>query len=52
MIRLLLSQNHEVVAYDILAEKISILNRGLSPIVDKEIEDFLANKKLNFTANI
>ena len=49
---LLLSQNHEVVAYDILAEKISILNRGLSPIVDKEIEDFLANKKLNFKATL
>ena len=49
---LLLSQNHEVVAYDILAEKISMLNRGLSPIIDKEIEDFLANKKLNFKATL
>ena len=49
---LLLSQNHQVVAYDILAEKVAMLNRGLSPFVDKEIENFLENKKLNFKATV
>ena len=47
---MLLSQNHEVVALDIIPEKIEQLNNKISPIVDTEIEDFLANKNLNFTA--
>ncbi|CAC9578971.1 UDP-glucose 6-dehydrogenase (EC 1.1.1.22) [uncultured Gammaproteobacteria bacterium] len=47
---MLLSQNHEVVALDIIPEKIEQLNNKISPIVDTEIEDFLANKDLNFTA--
>ena len=49
---MLLSQNHEVVALDIIPEKIEQLNNKISPIVDAEIEDFLANKDLNFTATL
>ena len=49
---MLLSQNHEVVALDIVPEKIEQLNNKISPIVDAEIEDFLANKNLNFTATL
>jgi len=49
---MLLSQNHEVIALDIIPEKIEQLNNKISPIVDVEIEDFLANKKLNFTATL
>ncbi|XAW89653.1 nucleotide sugar dehydrogenase [Vibrio sp. CDRSL-10 TSBA] len=47
---LLLAQHNEVVALDIVQEKIDMLNRGQSPIVDKEIEQFLSEKSLNFTA--
>lgn len=46
----LLAQRNEVVALDIVAEKVSLLNQKKSPIVDHEIEDFLANKTLNFKA--
>lgn len=49
---ILLSQNHEVVALDIVPEKIEQLNNKISPIADTEIEDFLANKDLNFTATL
>ena len=49
---MLLSQNHEVIALDIIHEKIEQLNNKISPIVDAEIEDFLANKDLNFTATL
>jgi UDPglucose 6-dehydrogenase len=49
---MLLSQNHEVIALDIIPEKIEQLNNKISPIVDTEIEDFLANKNLNFTATL
>jgi UDPglucose 6-dehydrogenase len=49
---MLLSQNHEVVALDIIPEKIKQLNNKISPIVDTEIEDFLTNKDLNFTATL
>ena len=49
---MLLSQNHEVVALDIIPEKIEQLNNKISPIVDTEVEDFLANKDLNFTATL
>jgi UDPglucose 6-dehydrogenase len=49
---MLLSQNHEVIALDIVPEKIEQLNNKISPIVDAEIEDFLANKDLNFTATL
>lgn len=49
---MLLSQFHEVVAIDIIEEKVEMLNDKLSPIVDTEIEEFLANKPLNFTATL
>ena len=49
---MLLSQNHEVIALDIIPEKIEQLNNKTSPIVDAEIEDFLVNKSLNFTATL
>lgn len=49
---MLLSQNHEVIAVDIVAEKIEMLNHKQSPIVDEEISDFLANRALNFTATL
>ncbi len=49
---MLLSQNHEIFALDIIPEKIEQLNNKISPIIDKEIEDFLANKELNFTATL
>jgi len=49
---MLLSQNHEVVALDIIPEKIEQLNNKISPIVDREIEEFLAKKDLNFTATL
>ncbi|MFT5759869.1 MAG: UDPglucose 6-dehydrogenase [Alteromonadaceae bacterium] len=49
---MLLAQHNEVIAVDIIAEKISMLNQGISPIADTEIEDFLTNKSLNFTATL
>ncbi|TRX57397.1 nucleotide sugar dehydrogenase [Thalassomonas sp. M1454] len=47
---MLLAQHNEVVALDIIEEKVQLLNDGKSPIVDKEIEHFLAEKNLNFRA--
>ncbi|CAE6880949.1 Belongs to the UDP-glucose GDP-mannose dehydrogenase family [Vibrio sp. B1FLJ16] len=47
---MLLAQNHEVVALDIVPEKVERLNNKQSPIVDAEIEYFLSNKELNFVA--
>ncbi|MCG9694535.1 nucleotide sugar dehydrogenase [Vibrio sp. Isolate22] len=49
---MLLAQHHDVVAVDIIEEKVRLLNDKLSPIVDAEIEDFLVNKPLNFTATL
>ena len=46
----LLSQHHEVWAVDILQEKVDLINSGKSPIVDKEIEEYLAGGKLHLTA--
>lgn len=48
----LLSQNNEVVALDIIPEKVEMINKGISPIRDNEIEDFLKNKKLNLRATL
>ena len=47
---ILLAQHNNVVALDIVEEKVAQLNAGKSPISDTEIEDFLANKQLSFTA--
>ncbi|MDD4156748.1 MAG: nucleotide sugar dehydrogenase [Candidatus Cloacimonetes bacterium] len=49
-IAVLLAQHNEVKALDILQEKVDMINKKKSPIVDKEIEDFLSNKDLNLTA--
>lgn len=49
-ISVLLAQSNEVTAVDILQEKVDMINSGKSPIVDKEIEDYLKNKDLNLTA--
>lgn len=46
----LLAQHHEVVALDILEEKVDLINKKQSPIADNEIEDFLATKELNLRA--
>ena len=47
---ILLAQHNEVVALDIVQEKVDMINNKESPIVDKEIEEFLANKELNLVA--
>ena len=47
---ILIAQNHEVVALDIVEAKVEMLNNKRSPIADKEIESYLANKPLNFRA--
>ncbi|EGR9009292.1 nucleotide sugar dehydrogenase [Vibrio vulnificus] len=49
---MLLAQNHQVVAVDIIKEKVDLLNNQQSPIVDTEIEYFLSNKSLNFAATL
>ncbi|PSV30188.1 UDP-glucose 6-dehydrogenase [Photobacterium sp. GB-27] len=49
---MLLAQHHEVIAVDIIEEKVRLLNNKISPIVDSEIEDFLQNKDLNFIATL
>ena len=48
----LLAQQNEVVALDIEPRKVEMLNRGVSPIVDGDISDFLKNKNLNFRATL
>ena len=48
----LLAQHNEVVALDIIQEKVDMINNHISPIKDKEIEDFLKNKQLNLTATL
>lgn len=49
---ILLAQHNEVVALDIVPEKVEMINRGVSPIEDKEIEEYLKNKPLNFKATL
>lgn len=49
---MLLSQHNEVVAFDIVPDKVAMLSRMQSPIEDSEIEDFLKHKALNFRATL
>lgn len=47
---ILLAQNNEVIAVDVIKEKVDMINDKISPIVDKEIQEYLKNKKLNLYA--
>ena len=47
---ILLAQHNEVIAIDVIQEKVDMINDRISPIVDKEIEDYLKNKELNLVA--
>lgn len=49
---ILLSQHNEVVAVDVVAEKVDMINSCKSPIVDKEIEEYLSTGKLNLRATL
>lgn len=49
---ILLAQNNEVYAVDIIPEKVEMINQRKSPIVDKEIEEYLSEKKLDLTATL
>ena len=49
---MLLAQHNEVIAVDLVKEKIDLLNRKTSPITDVEIEDFLVNRPLKFRATL
>ncbi len=49
---ILLAQHNEVIALDIIADKVDLINSGKSPIIDREIQDFLENKNLNLTATL
>jgi len=49
---MLLAQHNQVIALDVLKEKVELLNKGKSPISDNEIENFLENKALNFKATL
>lgn len=49
---ILLAQKHEVYAVDIVPEKVEMINKKRSPIIDKEIEEYLAVKELNLYATI
>ncbi|MFY9280318.1 MAG: UDP-glucose 6-dehydrogenase, partial [Caldicoprobacterales bacterium] len=46
----LLAQNNEVTVLDIIQEKVDMINEKKSPIIDKELEEYLATKDLNLTA--
>ncbi len=48
----LLAQNHEVVALDVIPEKVEMINNKISPIVDDYISDYLSNKELNLRATL
>ena len=49
---ILLAQNHEVMAIDVIQEKVDMINNGQSPIVDKEIQEYLSEKQLNLKATL
>lgn len=48
----LLAQHHQIIALDVVSEKVDKINQRQSPIVDKELEDYLANKPLNLRATL
>ncbi|MGL5666271.1 MAG: nucleotide sugar dehydrogenase, partial [Shewanella sp.] len=48
----LLSQHHQVTTVDVIADKVALINARKSPIVDAEIEDFLAHRELDLTATL
>lgn len=47
----LLSQKNEVVALDVIPEKVEMINNRISPIEDKEIKEYFKNKKIKFESN-
>lgn len=49
---LLLAQHNEVVALDIIPEKVEMLNKKISPIEDKDIQEYLLKEELNFRATL
>lgn len=49
---ILLAQHNKVYAVDVVEEKVNMINSGISPIVDQEIEEYLANKELDLTATL
>ncbi|AXX91773.1 UDP-glucose 6-dehydrogenase [Malaciobacter molluscorum LMG 25693] len=49
---ILLSQHNEVIALDIIEKKVELLNKKISPIEDKEIQEYLSSKELNFKATL
>lgn len=49
---ILLAQHHDVIAVDLVPEKVEMINRGISPLADPEIEDYLAHKALSLTATV
>lgn len=51
-ISVLLAQHNDVVAVDVIPEKVEMINNRISPIVDKEIEEYLSTKELNLTATL
>ena len=48
----LLAQHNEVYAVDVIPEKVAMINDGKSPIVDREIQEYLSGEKLNLTATL
>ncbi|HGY7319208.1 TPA: nucleotide sugar dehydrogenase, partial [Escherichia coli] len=51
-IAVLLAQHHQVIALDVVPEKVELINRRQSPIVDKELAEYLATKHLNLRATL
>ena len=49
---IMLAKNNEVVALDVILEKVEMINKGISPIEDKEISEYLSKDDLNFKATI